>query len=463
MVWKSRKQPFDEPEAGAIMLYESETDDTSHKRGRRAYWFGVDQAFNSSLIAAVVLAFATHAVFKGPPEIASSPVGQANLSPSKFITATVTKGDIFVRVSAAGTVEPVRLVEVSTELSGTISKVHVDNNDTVKAGQLLAELDPQTLKNELDRAEAQVSAAKARMREAEAGTAAAAKDLIRKRKLAARDLTTARDLDNANANSQQTKASLEALTAELRVAEANFAIARANLDKGRILSPVDGIVLRRNIEPGQTVAASLQSPMLFRLAQDLQNMQIRVDVDEADALNVSEGQAATFSVQALRDRQFDARVDKLYIGPEIVQGVVTYKAILSYDNTGLGLRPGMTATADIVVANVKDALLVPNAALRFTPPEDVKDEDSLLIAGSRVIGARIDPAHANDDAAGQRPSEALRNAKLRRIWIDDNGKPKAIEVVAGATDGAMTQIISGGLKTGDRVIVNLQDESESSP
>ena len=345
----------------------------AQSRQRRRRLFQIDQHVNAVLVAAVTATFAAHLMFADtltvpqvapPPDVLPSGIG------SKFVSAAVSRGDLFVRVSASGTVEPVRLVDVSTELSGTIRAVHAETNDRVKAGQLLAELDSETLANELRRAEAQVAAAKARVREAEAATVAASKELARKKTLAARDLAPARDLDNASASSQQTKASAEALGAELKAAEAGLAIARANLEKGRIVAPIDGIVLRRNVEPGQTVAAQLQSPVLFRLAQDLDRMQLRIDVDEADALSVREGQPATFSVQALRDRPLEARVEKLFVGPEVVQGVVTYKAILSFDNRELRLRPGMTATAEIVVENVRDKLLVPNAALRFAPPDD---------------------------------------------------------------------------------------------
>lgn len=425
-------------------------------RQRRSFWFRVDQAVNTLFVCAII-ALMTANTMLGTINPAPLPVLDSVVPPasSKFVTAAATTGDLSISVAASGTVEPVRLVDVSTELSGTISKVLVENNDTVKAGQVLAELDPATLAIELSRAQAQVSAAQARVRQAEAATVAAAKDLTRKKTLAARDLTPARDLDNAAANSQQAKASVDALKAEVRAAEASLAIAKANLEKGRILSPIDGIVLRRNVEPGQTVAASLQSPVLFRLAQDLDRMQIRVDVDEADALNVRKGQAASFSVQALRDRQLEARVDKLFVGPEVVQGVVTYKAILAFDNSKLGLRPGMTATADILVDDVKGGLLIPNAALRFQPPEDIVD-NPILSAGSQLFGMPVGQAVANSDSAPptQRGPQAA-GPNLRRVWVDDGGKAKPIDVETGATDGRMTEIRKGPLRPGQNVIVDL--------
>lgn len=429
-------------------------------RQRRSFWFRVDQAVNTLFVAAIIALMTAHSIF-GTSTPAELPAIEGTLPPtsSKFVTAAASTGDLSVNVSASGTVEPVRLVDVSTELSGTISKVLVENNDTVKAGQVLAELDPATLAIEFNRAQAQVAAAQARVKQAEAATVAASKDLTRKKTLAARDLTPARDLDNAAANSQQAKASVDALKAEVRATEASLAIAKANLDKGRIVSPIDGIVLRRNVEPGQTVAASLQSPVLFRLAQDLDRMQIRIDVDEADALKVRKGQPAIFTVQALRDRQLEARVDKLFVGPEVIQGVVTYKAILTFDNSKLGLRPGMTATADILVDDVNGGLLVPNAALRFQPPDDVV-ENSILTAGSQLIGVPVGHANATSESAPptQRGSQAA-GPNLRRIWIDDAGKAKPIDVETGATDGRMTEIVKGLLKPGQHVIVDLTTEA----
>lgn len=427
-------------------------------RQRRIYWFGIDQAVNSLVMLAVIALFAGHAMLTGTQAVpGSAPAPDALTTPSgsKFVTAAVTKGDLLVRVSASGTVEPVRLVEVSTELSGTIKAVRVETNEVVKAGQLLAELESETQRMEFRRAEAQVAAAGARVKEAEAATVAASKEFARKKTLAARDLAPARDLDNATASSQQTRATVEALTAEMKAAEAGLAIAKANLEKTRIVSPIDGIVLRRNVEPGQTVAATLQSPVLFRLAQDLDRMQIRVDVDEADALNVRHGQPASFTVQALRDRPLEARVEKLHVGAEVVQGVVTYKAILSFDNSVPGLRPGMTAMADIVVNDVRGGLIVPNAALRFSPPDDAEKE-SMLTAGTRLLGVGVGQASANTERAA--PPQTVReggSGRLQRLWVEERGKAKPLVVEIGATDGSMTEIVSGPLKAGQRVIVDL--------
>lgn len=426
--------------------------DQARTRRVRGFWFRIDQVLNSMLVTAIlaVCAAVPWLYTSSPP----SAVPAAVRTSSKFVTAQVTRGDLSIRVSATGTVEPVRLVEVSTELSGSITAVHVDNNDLVKAGQLLAELDSDTLEKERARAEAQVAAVTARIKEARAEGTAAEKNLARKSMLARKRLTSERDLDTASASAQQSEASVEALRAELAGAEANLSIAEAMLKKARIVSPIDGIVLRRNIEPGQTVAASLQAPVLFRLAQDLDRMQIRVDVDEADALSVREGQTAMFSVQALREQQFEARVEKLFAGPEIVQGVVTYKAILSFDNASLNLKPGMTATAEIVVETVRGDLVVPNAALRFSPP----DESSADSAGTgaallgRLIGSAQDPS---DRGTERREPEASGNGRLKRVFVEKDGGLVPILVEVGVSDGTVTQILSGELTEGQPVVVDI--------
>lgn len=429
-------------------------------RGGRAYpralWFNIDEFLNSLLISLVLLFCVVAPVLEGAitqPSAEPAPV-QSATGAGKYLTDVVSRGSLAVNVTATGTVEPVRLVDVSSELSGKVHAVHVDTNDEVKAGQLLAELDPELLDNERARAAALVAAAAARIKEARAEGSAADKELTRKSTLAKSNLTTARELDRATASSQQTKASIEALKAELRVAESNLAIAEENLAKTRITSPINGIVLRRNVEPGQTVAASLQAPVLFRLAQDLDRMQIRVDVDEADALRVREGQPAKFSVQALKGQSFDAKVEKLYAGPEIVQGVVTYKAILSFDNSMLKLKPGMTATADVEVERVRDGLLVPNAALRFSPPPD-RDlvETSSADVLKNIIGAG--QSVAAPLAEGEMPRPA--SANVRRVFVEKNGKLHALPVSVGASDGTHTAILSGPLKEGQAVVVDLAD------
>lgn len=368
---------------------------------------------------------------------------------SGYVTAPVRRGDLMVTVHATGTVEPTRLIEVSTELSGTLSAVLVQANDRVRVGQVLAELDPSAALVQVARARASVAAARARLKEAVAGVRQSKADLERKRALSAGRLTTQRDLDAAEYNSSRTLSSAETLEAEAAAAEADLKLAETNLARTRIVSPVDGIVLRRNAEPGQAIAGALQPPVLFRLAEALDQMQIRVDVDEADAMKVSTGHDAEFSVQALRGQKFKAAVERIHIGPEIVQGVVTYKAILTFDNREIGLKPGMTASADITVAAHRNALLVPNAALRFEPRRPVP---SAPVALNRALGIRSavgstvpDP----DDAPGAGPAVPRRS----RLHLLADGAVQPVEVETGPTDGTVTIVVSDGLAEGQRVIV----------
>lgn len=383
---------------------------------------------------------------------AAPPADAIAFAGGQVVSTPVATGDLLVRVAATGTVEPSRLVEVSTELSGTIKAVHVDTNDVVKAGELLAELESDTLSNELARAQAVVSAARSKIDEAAAEAVAARRQYDRQLTLAEKRLASERSVDVARADSAKLAASVAALRSELRIAEANFEIARSAMKKARIVAPIDGVVLRRNVEPGQTVAASLQAPVLFRLAQSLDRMQIRVDVDEADALLVQSGQAATFSVQALRERDLSARVDKLFIGPEIVQGVVTYKAILSFDNSGLNLKPGMTASAEIIVSRVKGGLLVPNAALRFSPPEAPaagQTPTGVGVLDSLIVSAA--PARAVADSSQRTPQSEAAG----RVFVLENGRLKPVVVGIGASDGTRTEVVSGPLTAGQRVVVDI--------
>ncbi|MFN3869855.1 MAG: efflux RND transporter periplasmic adaptor subunit, partial [Hyphomicrobiaceae bacterium] len=380
--------------------------------------------------------------------------------PSRYVTAPVTIGDLTVRVTATGTLEPIRIVEVSTELSGTIKAVHVDNNDRVVAGQLLAELESSTVVEEHNRARAGVEVVKAKLREAEFERELLVADETRKGTLARRGITSERDMQVARADARRVGARIEALKAELQVAEADHRIAATRLSKIRIVSPIDGIILWRNIEPGQTVAASLSAPVLFRLAQDLDNMQVRVDVDEADAMRVRADQPATFQVHALRQETLNAKVKKVYLGPEIVNGVVSYKAILSFDNSAMQLKPGMTANADIEVETTQAARLVPNAAFRFVPPaaERVSAPSAMTLPTSAVAAGFVGVDAANPQAT-QATASLLPDE--RRLFVERKGEAVAVNVRIGATDGTLTEIRDGSLREGDRVIVDLAGDGGS--
>lgn len=386
--------------------------------------------------------------------LALSPVPPTE-SPFGYVTAPVIRGDLTISVHATGTVEPTRLIDVSTELSGTLTRVLVKPNDIVKVGQVLAELEPTASRAQVARARAQLAAARARVREANAGVRHAASDLERKRKLFANRHLSEKELENAQHAVALGTAAVEKLTAEVEMAEADLRMAESNLAKTRIVSPVNGVVLRRTAEPGQTIAASLQPPALFRLAENLDEMEIKVDVDEADALSVSAGKSATFSVQAVRNRKFPARVERLHLGPEIVQGVVTYKAILVFDNRKLGLRPGMTAAADIVVEEVRGALLVPNAALRFPGVAMAAAAQSPQAATRSSLRSAIGLATAS--AGSQQGASVVGSGSQRRLLVVEGGSSREVIVEVGPTDGNLTVVSGAGLHPSLTVVVDFAD------
>ena len=299
----------------------------------------------------------------------------------RYVTEPATAGNLTVTVTATGSVQPTNKVDVSSELSGTVRRVLVDYNSVVKAGQVLAELDTDKLQATVDKSRANLAAAKARVAEADATVVEKERELARRKALADRQVASIQDLEQAQAAYDRAVASVTSARSDVNVAEAQLKLDEANLAKACICSPIDGIVLRRNVDPGQTVASSFQAPVLFSIAENLKQMQLQVDVDEADVGLVQLGQSAAFGVDAFPDRKFPAVIRDVRYAPETIQGVVTYKAVLNIDNSDLLLRPGMTATAEIKVKEVADALLVPNASLRFTPAQPQAQSQSLLRIG----------------------------------------------------------------------------------
>lgn len=363
-----------------------------------------------------------------------------------FVTQPATRGDLTVLVTATGSVQPTNKVDISSELSGVVRKVNVDYNSVVKVGDVLAELDTDKLGATVESSRAKLASAKAKVGEAEATLEEKLRDYDRKRTLVARQATSQQDLDASKAAYDRALAAVSSARAEVSVAEAQLNVDETNFRKARITSPINGVVLTRNVDPGQTVASTLQAPVLFTIAEDLKKMEVRVDVDEADVGHVSEGQTASFAVDAHPDRRFPARIRMLRFGSETVQGVVTYKAVLTADNSELLLRPGMTATATITVREAKNALLVPNAALRFTPNETAAGDN-------RSFLQRLMPGPPR-----MRRTPSARDAKSasRTVWVLRNGAPAAVAVTVGSTDGKSTEITGGELKAGDRVIVDAR-------
>ncbi|WP_294606591.1 efflux RND transporter periplasmic adaptor subunit [Roseovarius sp.] len=360
----------------------------------------------------------------------------------EYVTAEAAIASFRVTVTATGTVEPTNLVEISSELSGTLANVFVDYNDRVEVGTVLAELDTVKLDAQLAVSKAALDSAIARVAMAQATLDEAKERYETALSLEGRGITSRQDFVAQRAAYIRAQSELQSARADRALAEASLDLQQAERDKACICSPIKGVVLDRAADAGQIVASSLSAPILFTVAEDLSKMELRVDVDEADIGQIAVGNSAEFTVDAYDEERFPAEIAEIRFAPETVEGVVTYKAILTIDNSDMRLRPGMTATADIVVARLSDVLSVPNAAIRYTPPVAPGEKQER----SGLLGMLI-PSAGNDPQSG--------NAKT--LWVLRNGVPQEIAIRAGASDGRLTQILEGGLAPGDLVITDRID------
>ncbi len=358
-----------------------------------------------------------------------------------YATQPVQRGDLQVIVTATGAVQPTDQVDISSELSGTIRAVNVTYNSSVRRGEVLAELDTNKLLADVENARAQLASAQANVLKAESDVSSARTSFERLAGLAGRNVASQQEVDSARFSLDAAVASKAVSEASVQSAQASLRLAEVNLGKSKIVSPIDGVVLTRDVEPGQTVASSLNAPVLFTIAGDLQKMELQVAVDEADVGQVREGQQASFTVDAYAEREFPATIQTVRFAPETVSNVVTYKAILTVENNDLLLRPGMTATADIVVESVNDALLVPNASLRYSPP-----------AATRSSGSILTRLFRPPRRGGGRPSAADNTA--RSVWVLRNGTPQRVALETGPSDGQSTVVRSDELQEGDLVITD---------
>lgn len=371
----------------------------------------------------------------------------------RFITAEAKRGPLRESVTATGKFKGLGSVDVGAQISGRIARVLVDFNDQVKEGQTLAEIDPAQLTSRVDQSRAQVMAADASVRLAKATNAQSKAALARAKEMAEKGLISAKELEAAQADAERAEASVASAQSQANLARASLKDAETALSWTAIKSPMDGVVLARLVEPGQTVAASLQSPILFTVASDLTQLLLYVDVDEADIGKLREGQEATFVVGAWPSRKFASKVVSVRNLPTAGQVVVTYQAVLSVDNKELMLRPGMTATATITVSDRADVLSVPDAALRFTPPAPAKDKPAAmpLMPLTPRMGAQRRQFGKQDQTLG---------AANGVVWLLEGGKPKRTVVEIGASDGQWTEIVSGPVKPGSVVIT---DQEQSRP
>jgi len=368
----------------------------------------------------------------------------------QFKTQEVQRGDLTVIVTATGTLQPTNTVEVGSELSGIIKSVEVDYNDRVKVGKVLAKLDASKLEAQVTQSRGALESAKAKVLQAQATVSETRNKLAqlrRVRELSNNKVPSQIEFDAAEAASERAKADEASAGAAVSQARAALEVYETDLSKAVIRSPINGIVLTRSVEPGQTVAASFQAPVLFTLAEDLTKMELHVDVDEADVGQIQEGQKATFTVDAYPNRTFQAQITQARFGSKTVEGVVTYETVLKVDNSDLSLRPGMTATADITVKKVQSVILVPGGALRFTPP--VQDEEKP--SGSLVGSLLPRPPRP----ASKQREDMNTNKKQQRVWTLKDGQATAIPVTIGLTDGIMTEVVAGDVEPGMALIVDL--------
>lgn len=366
-----------------------------------------------------------------------------------YRTEAVTRGPLVVKVSATGNLQPTNQVDVGSELSGIVDKVFVDDNDRVRKGQVLAVLDLSKLNDAVARSRANLVAANAAVRQAEATAVEAAASYRRLQQVAELSggkVPSRSELDIGEAAAKRAEAAVASARASVTQARAALQSDETNLLKAHIRSPINGVVLARKVEPGQTVAASFQAPVLFTLAEDLARMELQVDVDEADVGQVKVGQKAVFTVDAWPGRAFAAVITRVGYGAQAKEGVVSYLTVLKVDNDDLSLRPGMTGSAEITTLTRDSALLVPNAALRFTPP---------AAGGGKKAqkGSVLSALMPRPPSSGSRQVRKSAGADGgQQVWVLRDGQPVPVPVRAGASNGRVTEILGGDLKDGMEVI-----------
>lgn len=376
--------------------------------------------------------------------------GQKKEKPLEFITTDVVREPIDVSVTADGTLNPTRVVSLGSSLSGIVDKVNVDVNDAIHKGQVLIELDPTNLKAKVLSAESSLAIAKAKQKEAQATfneVDTKYRRLLELKKLSGGKLPTAMELESQKARLETARAGLALAQAQIDSAKASVTIAKTDLDKSKIRSPIDGVVLARKVEPGYAVAASLQAVQLLELATDLKELELEVTVDEADIGVVKPGQVSSFTVSSYPNRKFPAELVKVAYGATRSGNVVTYTAYLRVKNTDNLLRPGMTASTTIATAHEDNALVVPNSAFRFEMPD--------LDQGKGKPKIQAGPPHRKV-IQKHRKDVVVHGEAQRTLYVLRDGKPELITVTTGLSNGMMTAVDSDQLKVGDRVIIDVK-------
>ena len=357
-------------------------------------------------------------------------------TPIRYRTSVIERGSVVSVVTATGSINPVVSVQVGTQVSGMIKSLHADFNSIVKAGDVVAVIDPEPFRARRDQAASNLEMAKANVGRSKNEQAQRQRELNRARSLAEQQFVSQNDVDIAVTNAQGADAQVNVSIAQMKQAEAALNAADLDLKYTTIRSPVNGIVVARNVEVGQTVAASFATPNLFLIALDLTKMQVDTYVSESDIGGITEGKDATFTVDAYPGMPFSGTIRQVRLAPTAIQNVVTYNVVIGVENKDLRLKPGMTANVSIVVAQRDNVLKVPNAALRFMPPKSD-------IAGSR---------HTDGP-----PVQAVSGSPARPVWKQtEDGEPVAVQVQTGISDGTYTEIISDGVAVGDEIIVGVE-------
>jgi HlyD family secretion protein len=350
----------------------------------------------------------------------------------KFRTEKVVRGDITSTVTASGTVNAVTTVLVGTQVSGTVKEIFVDFNSAVKKNQVIAQIDPATFEAQVEQARAGLLLSKANLEKSEASLVDSQRSMNRTKELFLKNLIARSDLDTAETNFLTAKAQVTASKAQIAQSDATLKTAETNMRYTRIVSPVDGIVVSRSVDVGQTVAASFQTPTLFTIAQDLTKMQIDTNVDEADIGKVKTEMDVDFTVDAYPETTFKGKVFQVRNAPISVQNVVTYDVVVKVSNPDLKLKPGMTANVSIITSTHGNVLKLPKAALRFSPVAPDK-------------------------------TRAARQQKGPGVWVLENNAPKRIAISTGISDGMHSELLSNDLKEGQEVIVESSGKANEKP
>ncbi|KXK30428.1 MAG: efflux transporter protein [Candidatus Brocadia sinica] len=349
----------------------------------------------------------------------------------QYKTEKIDRGSISKYVTATGTINPVRTVIIGSQVTGLISRLYADFNSAVKVGQVVAQIDPVPFEHRVKQAEATLATAIASLEKAKVNSKNNRRNYHRSKKLFAKKVVSIEELDAARTTYEAGLADVKLAEAQVLQAKAALGIAKTDLEHTVIISPLNGIVISRNVDVGQTVVSSFQTPILFNIAEDLVHMQVNTNVDEADIGMVQVGQDAKFTVDAFPEDLFEGKVSEIRMAPIIFQNVVTYDTIINVDNTSLKLKPGMTANTSILVARVENVLRVPNVALRYTPSEILKGEGDKKALVDRKF-ARKTSLH---------------------IWVLERGKLKQVAVKPGIGDDGFTEILEGDVKEGQEVVI----------